>query len=583
MKKTILILLLGFPLLGSLKLMAQSNWLVGGNSLSTTGSFGSNTNFSVIFKTNNTERGRLTNAGFWGIGTSSPRGKLHVNSASGAEAFRAQVNGSTKLLVHGAGGVSIGSGSTPPSNGLYVSGNTGIGDSSPIAKLQVNSASGAEVFRAKVNGSTKLFVHGAGGVSIGSGSTPPSNGLYVSGSVGIGTSSPSQKLHVIGAGLFTGGLTVSNGNIYASSAGGNAIAGFGPSSGIYGSSVNYGVHGISNGTTGYGVYAECSGSSGTGVYGIGNSNGVWGESGGGVGVLGLSYSNIAVNGFSELNNGGNFESTSNDGLVAKTSNSDAFAGLFYGDVYTTGSYLPSDINIKGNVQQLGNAMAIIKKLKPVSYEYTSDLKYASLSLPKGSHYGLIAQEIEKVLPQLVKESLHSLRVVKPEKVLSMSKDDHKAIAAFTQTQNNEKIKIKAVNYTELISIIIKGMQEQDAENKVKDKKIINLETELADLRKLVMELKNNGASPKQPSAFMKQNTPNPFYMNTIIKYYTPENTTHAQITITDIKGSFIKSFVAKKGEGEINIRSGELSAGIYNYTLYVNDKKIDTRQMVITR
>ncbi|MEJ7676440.1 MAG: tail fiber domain-containing protein [Segetibacter sp.] len=48
-------------------------------------------------------------------------------------------------------------------------------------------------------------------------------------------------------------------------------------------------------------------------------------------------------------------------------------------------------------------MSIIKQLKPRNYEFINDQKYASLNLPKGNHYGLIAQDLEEVLPALVKE------------------------------------------------------------------------------------------------------------------------------------------------------------------------------------
>ena len=112
-------------LLASFNLTAQ-NWLTAGNALGANGTLGTTTNFSVLFKSNNSERGRLTNSGLWGFGTTAPNSKVHINSAAGVNAFRAQVNGSTKLLVHSGGGVSVGSSSTPPANGLYVSGNTGI-------------------------------------------------------------------------------------------------------------------------------------------------------------------------------------------------------------------------------------------------------------------------------------------------------------------------------------------------------------------------------------------------------------------------------------------------------------------------
>lgn len=107
-------------------LVAQTDWHVGGNTLSANSSLGSNNNFSVILKTNNTERGRITGGGSWGIGTTIPDSKLHINSGSGQNAFRAQVNSATKLWVAANGGVTIGSGSIPPENGLSVTGNTGL-------------------------------------------------------------------------------------------------------------------------------------------------------------------------------------------------------------------------------------------------------------------------------------------------------------------------------------------------------------------------------------------------------------------------------------------------------------------------
>src|SRR6188474_1469728 len=117
-------------LLISIKLSAQ-NWLTAGNALSANGTLGSTTNFSVVFKSNNSERGRLTNAGLWGFGTTAPNSKVHINSASAQVPLRVQVNASTKFLVNSTGGVAIGSGTTPPANGLYVAGNVGIGTSSP--------------------------------------------------------------------------------------------------------------------------------------------------------------------------------------------------------------------------------------------------------------------------------------------------------------------------------------------------------------------------------------------------------------------------------------------------------------------
>src|SRR3954451_23015175 len=136
MKKTLLVVLLSL-LFFSFNSIAQ-NWLTSGNALSANGTLGSTTNFSVLFKSNNSERGRLTNSGLWGFGTTSPNSKVHINSASGQDALRVQVNSSTKFLVHSNAGVSIGSGSTPPANGLFISGSVGIGTTSPQNKFHVS-------------------------------------------------------------------------------------------------------------------------------------------------------------------------------------------------------------------------------------------------------------------------------------------------------------------------------------------------------------------------------------------------------------------------------------------------------------
>jgi hypothetical protein len=38
-----------------------------------------------------------------------------------------------------------------------------------------------------------------------------------------------------------------------------------------------------------------------------------------------------------------------------------------------------------------------------------------------------------------------------------------------------------------------------------------------------------------------------------------------------------------RGAGEINLNSGTLAAGSYNYTLWVDGKQIDSRKMIITK
>ncbi len=113
------------------------------------------TDSDLVFSTNAGEKFRINSSGNLGLGT----------------AFSV----SNKLEVVGA--VSIGSiasfaGTTAPTNGLIVEGNTGIGTTSPSGKLSVLGAMGV--------GSNAYVVN----------NTPPSAGLIVEGNVGIGTFNP---------------------------------------------------------------------------------------------------------------------------------------------------------------------------------------------------------------------------------------------------------------------------------------------------------------------------------------------------------------------------------------------------------
>ncbi len=100
---------------------------------------GSQTATDFTIRTSNSERMRVTQTGNVGIGTTIPNTKLHVNGATGQNPFRVQINGNSKLYTLSNGGTGIGSFQTTiPANGLYVSGNVGIGTTTPTTKLAVN-------------------------------------------------------------------------------------------------------------------------------------------------------------------------------------------------------------------------------------------------------------------------------------------------------------------------------------------------------------------------------------------------------------------------------------------------------------
>jgi hypothetical protein len=113
-----------------------------------------------------------------------------------------------------------------------------------------------------------------------------------------------------------------------------------------------------------------------------------------------------------------------------------------GAVVAAGVTLTSDARLKQHIVSLSNAREKISTLNPVSYDKKRSMSEKEFDIHE---YGFIAQELKKVLPLLVSEGTDA------DKLLS-------------------------VNYTSLIALLTKAMQEQDAN-------IRQLETRISTLEK----------------------------------------------------------------------------------------------------
>ncbi len=121
-----------------------------------------------------------------------------------------------------------------------------------------------------------------------------------------------------------------------------------------------------------------------------------------------------------------------------------FAGFFNGDVYITNTYGPSDRKLKSDIESLDNAVGIVMQLKPRTYYYRQS-EFPGMALPGGRQYGLIAQEVEEVLPELVLNNRQPAKTGKDGRQVSPPVD------------------FKSLDYQELIPILVKAVQEQQAE------------------------------------------------------------------------------------------------------------------------
>jgi hypothetical protein len=143
----------------------------------------------------------------------------------------------------------------------------------------------------------------------------------------------------------------------------------------------------------------------------------------------------------------------------------------------------------------------------------------------------------------------------------------------TEKMKNEKITIKAINYTELIPILVRGIQEMDST-------IPELKEEIEAL-KIAVDMANAGNS-RPSKASMKQNVPNPVLNSTTIRYFIPNEARAARILVTNAKGQQLKIFNVS-GDGSVNFSVGTLAAGTYTYSLVVDGITISAKKMVITK
>lgn len=93
------------------------------------------------------------------------------------------------------------------------------------------------------------------------------------------------------------------------------------------------------------------------------------------------------------------------GVSSGTPNS--WAGYFDGDLeITNGAFISSDQQFKTSVNTLNGSLNKISKLRPVSY-YMDTANYEQFKFDSKLHYGFIAQEVEQLFPNIVRNSVNA--------------------------------------------------------------------------------------------------------------------------------------------------------------------------------
>jgi len=205
-----------------------------------------------------------------------------------------------------------------------------------------------------------------------------------------------------------------------------------------------------------------------------------------------------------------------------------------------GYYGASDIRFKENIKKIDSPLSKVLKLSGVSFDY-KDAKN-----PEGQRLGLIAQDVQKIVPGIVK------------------------------TMQDSSL---AISYSDLIPLLIEAVKEQ--------------QIQIEALKKVNGNNSGSLKSASEPTllettesialAYLDQNAPNPFSQTTQIGYYLPDAVQKATLYVYDMNGMQLKTIpINQKGKGSITINGSELRPGMYLYTLIADGKEIDTKRMILT-
>ena len=335
---------------------------------------------------------------------------------------------------------------------------------------------------------------------------------------------------------------------------------------------NFGGHFTSNFTTGanYGIFSEANGSGlNIGLLGFAQGNGSSGQSFGVQGQARGSLVNYGGNFSATLNIGG---ATINYGVIGNASSAATNigvqgeataggtnrAGKFVGDLEYTNSLIGSDIKLKENIQDIPNATNTLMQLQPRTFTFKTN-DFPSMNLPAGTRFGLIAQELETVLSELVKPSFQPATVDSAGNVIYQA------------------VEYESSDYIALIPILIQGFKEQQAQIN----SLLNAKSTNPQINQFT-SLPSTDAELASENSILWQNFPNPFGDGTIIRYFVINKSASASMIFYDEFGNQVKTVeLPHKGQNaELNLSTSNLAAGIYSYSLVVDGKITDTKKMI---
>jgi hypothetical protein len=224
----------------------------------------------------------------------------------------------------------------------------------------------------------------------------------------------------------------------------------------------------------------------------------------------------------------------------------------YNDLYAANFYKMSDRKLKSDLKEIDFGLSRLMKIRPLQYSIVDNKINDKGEIINGfvKQFGFISQEIEELFPEV--------------------------------KLTDDAYDIKLLDYDQIIPIAVAAIKEQQfiIDSLKSDIELIKEQLELYSKNNSNESRNYNGL---QNNNTLLQNNPNPFREKTVISFsIEKQNFKNASIVIFDMNGTLIKKIdIFSADENAIVINANELKAGMYIYSLIVNQREIDSKRMIL--
>ena len=207
-----------------------------------------------------------------------------------------------------------------------------------------------------------------------------------------------------------------------------------------------------------------------------------------------------------------------------------------GAVQSISNLFISDIIYKEKIAPINNALELVNKLDGKTYNWKVS-SFPDLNFDNTLQYGLIAQEVETVMPSIV---------------------------------HTDDLGRKSVNYSAIIPVLVEAIKQQQDQI-----------TALQDQINTNFQRQNNELITLQNTKIISV-SPNPSSDVISVSMNIESEVTEAKLVVYDLKGAVINSLTIKDRGYDISksFQKDNFGTGTYIVTLVVNGKSIDSKKFI---